>query len=48
MPRTLGDHKKDEFMALEQGGISVASYEAKFHSLFKYVTQLVNTEEERI
>ncbi|KAH0652758.1 hypothetical protein KY289_030436 [Solanum tuberosum] len=35
-------------MALEQGGMFVASYKAKFHALSRYVTQLVNTEEERI
>ncbi|KAH0728169.1 hypothetical protein KY284_004034 [Solanum tuberosum] len=46
--RTLRDRKKDEFMALEQGGMSVAIYEAKFHVLSRYVTQLVTTEEERI
>jgi len=28
VPRTLRDHKKDEFMALEEGGMCVASYEA--------------------
>ncbi|KAH0743076.1 hypothetical protein KY290_031069 [Solanum tuberosum] len=48
VPRTLRDHKKDEFMALEQGGMSVAAYEAKFHALSRYATQLVTTEEERI
>ncbi|WMV58289.1 hypothetical protein MTR67_051674 [Solanum verrucosum] len=47
VPRTLGDRKKDEFMALEQGGIFVADYEAKFHALSRYATQLVTTEEER-
>ncbi|KAH0743175.1 hypothetical protein KY290_031168 [Solanum tuberosum] len=45
---TLRDHKKDEFIALEQGGMSVAAYEAKFHALSRYATQLVTTEEERI
>ncbi|WMV40989.1 hypothetical protein MTR67_034374 [Solanum verrucosum] len=48
MPRTLRDRKKDEFMALEQGGMSVAAYEAKFHALSRYATKLVTTEEERI
>ena len=32
------DRKKDEFMALEQGGITVAAYEAKFHALSRYTT----------
>ena len=48
VPRTLRDCKKDEFMASEQGGISVAAYEAKFHALSRYVMQLVTAEEERI
>jgi len=48
MPRTLRDRKKNEFMALEQGGMSVATYEAKFHALSRYAMQLVTTEEERI
>ncbi|WMV32385.1 hypothetical protein MTR67_025770 [Solanum verrucosum] len=48
VPRTLRDRKKDEFMALEQGGMFVAAYEAKFHALSRYATQLVTTEEERI
>ncbi|WMV13709.1 hypothetical protein MTR67_007094 [Solanum verrucosum] len=48
VPQTLRDHKKDEFTALEQGGVYVVSYEAKFHALSRYATQLVTTEEERI
>ncbi|KAH0709266.1 hypothetical protein KY284_010693 [Solanum tuberosum] len=48
VPRTLRDCKKDESMALEQGGMTVASYEAKFHALSRYATQLVTTKEERI
>jgi len=48
VPRTLRDRKKDEFMALEQGGMSVAAYEAKFHALSRYDTQLMTTEEEKI
>ncbi|KAH0665419.1 hypothetical protein KY285_026625 [Solanum tuberosum] len=48
VPQTLRDRKKDDFMALEQGGMSVAAYEAKFHALSRYATQLVTTEEERI
>lgn len=31
VPRTLRDRNKDEFRALEQGGMTVASYEPKFH-----------------
>ena len=48
VPKTLRDHTRDEFMALEKGGMSVDAYEAKFHSLSRYAMQLVNTEEERI
>ena len=48
MPRTFRDRNKDEFMALEQGGMFVAAYEAKFHALSRYSTQLVNIDEERI
>ena len=48
MPITLRDRKKNEFMTLEQGGMSVVVYKAKFHALSRYATQLVNTYEERI
>ncbi|WMV59720.1 hypothetical protein MTR67_053105 [Solanum verrucosum] len=48
VPRTLRDRKKDKFMALEQCGMSVGTYEAKFHALSRYATQLVTNEEERI
>ena len=47
MPRSLRDRKKDEFMSLEQGGMSMAADEAEFHALYRYDTQLVTTEEER-
>ncbi|KAH0746217.1 hypothetical protein KY285_007874 [Solanum tuberosum] len=48
VPRTLRDRNKDEFLALEQGGMFVASYEAMFHEFSRYVKRLVTTEEERI
>lgn len=35
-------------MALQKGGMSVAAYEAKFHTLSGYAMQLVTTEEEMI
>lgn len=35
-------------MVLKQGGMFVVAYEAKFHALSKYATQLINTGEERI
>lgn len=34
---TLKDRKKDEFMVLKQGGMSVAANGAKFHTLSIYV-----------
>ncbi|WMV32260.1 hypothetical protein MTR67_025645, partial [Solanum verrucosum] len=45
---TLRDGKNDEFVALEQGTMTMAAYEAKFHVLSRYATQLVNFEEEMI
>lgn len=38
MPQALCDCKKDQFLALEQGDISVVAYEAKFHALSRYAT----------
>lgn len=48
MPWNLKDHKKDEFILLKHGSITIAAYEAKFHALYRNVTQLVTLEEERI
>ena len=48
VPMTLRDRQKDECMALKQHSMFVASYEAKFHALCRYVTQFVTTEKERI
>ena len=48
MPRTVRDHKKDNFMALEQCGKSMIACEAKFHALSRYVTLLVTIKKERI
>lgn len=33
IPQIWRDGKKDEFMTLEQGSMTVAAYEAKFHAL---------------
>ena len=33
IPRTLRDRRRDEFLSLEQGRMSVTSYEAKFRAL---------------
>ena len=45
---TLRDHKKDEYIALEQSGMIVVAYEAKFHVLSRYSTQLGSNEVNRI
>lgn len=38
MPQTFRDRKKNEFMDLEQGGMYVTAYEARFHTLSRYTT----------
>ena len=46
--RTLRDRRRDEFLMLEQGRMSVAAYEAKFCALSRYATQLYFSPQERI
>ena len=48
IPRTLRDRRRDEFLSLEQGRMSVADYEAKFLALSRYATQLCFSPQERI
>ena len=48
IPRTLRDRKRDEFLSLEQGRMSVTAYEARFRALSKYATQLCFSPPERI
>ncbi|XP_069147076.1 uncharacterized protein [Solanum lycopersicum] len=48
IPRTLRDRKRDEFLSLEQGRMSVSAYEAKFRALSKYATQLCFSPQEQI
>ena len=48
IPRTLRDKRRDEFLILEQGRVSVAAYEAKFRGLSRYATQLFFSPQERI
>ena len=48
IPRTLRDRKRDEFLSLKQGRMSVNAYEAKFRALFRYATQLCFSPQERI
>ena len=47
-PETLRDRKRDEFLSLEQGRMSVTAYEAKFRALSRYATQLCFSPQERI
>ena len=48
IPRTLRDRRRDEFLSLEQSRMSVTTYEAKYHALFRYATQLCFSPQERI
>ena len=48
VPRTLRDRRRDEFLILEQGRMSVAAYEAKFRALSRYATQLCFSPQEQI
>ncbi|XP_069151175.1 uncharacterized protein [Solanum lycopersicum] len=48
IPRTLRDRKRDEFLSLEQGRMSVTAYEAKFRASSRYATQLCFSPQERI
>ena len=48
IPRTLRDRRRDEFLSLEQGRMSVTAYEAKFRALSRYATQLCFSTQERI
>ena len=48
IPRTLRDRKRDEFLSLDQGRMSVNAYEAKFCALSRYATQLCFSPQERI
>ena len=48
IPRTLRDRRRDEFLSLEQGRMSFTAYEAKFHALSRYATQLCFSPQEWI
>ena len=48
IPRTLRDRKRDKFLSLEQGRMSVTAYEAKFRALSRYAIQLCFSPQERI
>ena len=48
IPQTLSDRRRDEFLSLEKGRMSVTAYEAKFRALSRYATQLCFSPQERI
>ena len=48
IPRTLRDRRRDEFLSLEQGRMSVAAYEVKFRALSRYATQFCFSPQEMI
>ena len=48
IPRTLRDRRRDEFLSLEQGKMSVTAYEAKFRALSRYATQFCFSPQEWI
>ena len=48
IPRTLRDRRRDEFFSLEQGRMSVTTYEAKICALSRYATQHCFSPQERI
>ena len=48
VPRTLRDRRRDEFLSLEQGRMSVTTYEAKIRALPRYATYLCFSPQERI
>ena len=48
VPQTLRDRRRDEFLSLEQGRMSVTAYESKFRALSRYSTQLCFSPQKRI
>ena len=44
----MRDKRRDEFLRLEQGRMSVTAYEAKFRALSRYATKLFFSPQERI
>ena len=48
IPRTLRDRRRDEFLSLEQGRMSITTYEPKFRALSRYATHLCFSPQERI
>jgi len=48
IPRSIRDRFRDQFCRLEQGSMSVAEYETRFHELSRYAEMILPTEEERV
>ena len=48
IPWTLRDRRRDEFLSLEQGRMSITTYEPKFRALSRYATLLYFSPQERI
>lgn len=48
MPCTLCNKKKDEFLTLEQGNITVIAYKAKSNVFYRFTTQILDIEKEWI
>ena len=48
IPGTLRDRRRDEFLSLEQGRMTVTTYEARFRALSRYATQLCFSPQEWI
>ena len=48
IPRTLRDRRRDQFLSLEQGRMSVTTYEARVCALSRYASQLCFSTQERI
>lgn len=44
MLRSLRDRLRERFSRLEQGSMTVAEYEARFHELARHETSILNTE----
>ena len=48
IPRTLRDRRRYEFLSIGTGRMSIAAYEAKFRTLFRYATQHCFSPQERM
>lgn len=44
----LFDTKREKFLALEQGNMTITTYKAKFHTLSIFATQILDIQVEKI